>query len=201
MVDYTGIWIPQRDDFPFTILACEHLSDNTKSTSDSTLECSSIDPWEELIHVFIVYDDWITHEKSNKIVGKYNIDGEIEWFDRSTNDNERRGKWKRPSVRDYIGVWEQMSEHSNEFSNIHCKHLSEVQLECILRNSEGEIRLTYTVRETSITSNANPSLQGKFNRDGSISWFLDTNHFLTWKRKGKFFEYLWNREIKCSKRR
>ena len=118
MVDYTGIWIPQRDDFPFTILACEHLSDNTKSTSDSTLECSSIDPWEELIYVFIVYDDWITHEKSNKVVGKYNVDGEIEWFDRSTNDNERRGKWKRPSVRDYIGVWEQVSEHSNEFSNI-----------------------------------------------------------------------------------
>ena len=201
MDNYTGIWIPERDHFPFAIVACEHLSDDAES-SFSTLECSSIDPWKEIVFiVYIVYDDWIvkrtnviTNEPSD-VIGKYNVDGEIEWFGGFTNDTKRRGKWRRPSARDYIGVWEQVSELSKEFSNIYCKHLSEDQLECILRNFEREKRLTYTVHETSITSNANSSLQGKFNSDGSITWFLDTNHFLTWKRKGKFYKYLLNRAI------
>ena len=114
-------------------------------------------------------------------------------FKRSKNGYERQFKWRRLNVRDYIGFWEQRSEGSKELIDIHCKHFSEEQLECIQRNSEKEKRLTYTVQETSITNNANSSLQGKFNRDGSISWFLDTTYFLTWKRKGKILEYLWNR--------
>ena len=197
--NYTGIWIPPRDFYPFAIMACENLSNNTKHTVYSTLQCIYKDPWQESTNTFIVHDDWMTNEGSSMLIGKYNVDGEIELFKRSTNGYKRIGKWQRPNVRDYIGIWQQGSEHSNEFSDVYCKHLSEDQLECILRNSEEEKMWTYTVRETSITNNANSSLQGRFNRDGSISWFLDTNYFLTWRRKGKFLEYLWNRAINCSK--
>ena len=189
--NYTGIWIPQRDLYPFAVIACENLSDNTKYPLHSILQCNYKDPWTESTTRFIVQDDWITNEfvtiDDSILVGKYNVDGEIELFKRSTNGYKRIVKWQRPNVRDYIGIWEQVSERSKEFIDIHCKQLSKKQLECILRNFEGEKRLTYTVRETSITNNANTSLQGKFNRDGSISWFLDTNYFSTWKRKVNFW--------------
>ena len=198
MDDYTGIWIPQRDIYPFAIIACENLSDDTKYSVYPTLKCSFIDPWRELTNMYIVHDDWITNEGNSRLFGKYNVDSEIELFERSTNGYESLGKWERPNVRDYIGIWEQRSERSKEFIDIYCKHLSEEQLKCILRNSEEGKSLTYTVSEASITNNANSSLLGKFNRDGSISWFLDTNYFLTWRRKGKFLEYLWKRVMKWS---
>ena len=189
--NYTGIWIPPRDFYPFAIMACENLSNNTKYSVSSTLECTYKDPWKELKNMFIVHDDWITNYRltndESRLVGKYNVDGEIELFKRSNKGYERIGKWQRPDVRDYIGFWEQGSERSKEFIDIHCKQLSEKQLECILRNFEGEKRLTYSVRETSIANNANTSLQGKLNHDGSISWFLDTNYFSTWKRKVSFW--------------
>ena len=192
--NYTGIWIPQGwVFFPFTIIACENLSSNTRYSGYSTLQCSFIDPLKEAINMFTVHDDWITNEGNNRLVGKYNVDGEIEFFKQSQNGYERLFKWRRPNLRDYVGLWEQGTEGSKELIDIHCKYFSEKQLECIQRNAEKEKRLTYTVQETSITNNANSSLQGKFNRDGSISWFLDTTYFLTWKRKGKFLEYLWNR--------
>ena len=195
--NYTGIWIPQRDFYPFAIIACEHLPDNTKYPLYSALQCSYKDPWKESTNMFFVLDDWITNEfitnDNSRLVGKYNVGGEIELFKRSTNGYKSIGKWQRPFVRDYIGIWEQGSERSKELIDIHCKYFSEKQLECIQRNAEKEKRLTYTVQESSITNTANSSLQGKFNRDGSISWFLDTTYFLTWKRKGKILEYLWNR--------
>ena len=197
--NYTGIWIPQRDFYPFAVVACEHLSDNTKFSVYSTIQCGFIDPWKESRYRFIVHDDWITNKVNSRLIGKYNVDGEIELFGRSTNGYERLEKWQRPNVRDYIGIWEQGSERSKEFSNVYCNHLSEEQLECILPNFEEEKRFDYTVRETSITNNANSSLQGTFNRDGSISWFLDTSYVFAWKRKGKFLKYLWNRAMKCSK--
>ena len=210
MDDYTGIWIPPRNFYPFTIIACENLSDNTKYSVYPTLQCSLIDPWMEATNKYIVHDDWITNdfesiknEGNSRLFGKYNVDGEIEWFNRSPNGYERVGKWQRPNVRDYIGIWEQRSERSKEFIDIYCNNTflenSEEQLKCILRNSEEGKVLTFTVNGTSITYNANSSLLGKFNRDGSISWFLDTNYFLTWRRKGKFLEYLWNRVMKLSK--
>ena len=90
MDDYTGIWISERDHFPFAIVSCEHLSDDAES-SFSTLECRSIDHWKEI--VFIVYDDWIvkrtnviTNETSD-VIGKYRVNGEIEWFGGFTNEN------------------------------------------------------------------------------------------------------------------
>ena len=75
MDDYTGIWIPPRDFYPFTIIACENLSDNTKYSVYSTLQCSFIDPWRELTHMYIVHDDWITNVGNSRFVGKYNVDG------------------------------------------------------------------------------------------------------------------------------
>ena len=30
--NYTGIWIPQRDVYPFAVIACENLSNKTKYT-------------------------------------------------------------------------------------------------------------------------------------------------------------------------
>ena len=201
--NYTGIWIPQRDVYPFAVIACENLSNNTKYSVNSTLQCIYKDPWKELTNMYIVYDDWIANDRSTtdeiSIVGKYNVDGEIELFKRSTNGYERIGKWQRTNVRDYIGVWELVSERSKESSDIHCKKISQEQLACIMRKSKEGKWLTYSVRETSITNNANSSLQGMFNRDGSISWFLDTNYFLTWKRKGKFLQCLWNRAMKSLK--
>ena len=196
--NYTGIWIPQRDVYPFAVIACENLSNKTKYSVNSILQCIYKDPWKESTNMFIVHDDWIANDEIG-LVGKYNVDGEIELFKRSTNGYERIGKWQRTNVRDYIGVWELVSERSKESSDIHCKKISQEQLACIMRKSKEGKWLTYSVRETSITNNANSSLQGMFNRDGSISWFLDTNYFLTWKRKGKFLQCLWNRAMKSLK--
>ena len=56
VVDYTGIWIPQRDFYPFAIIACENLSNNTKYSVSSTLQCIYKDPWKELENMFTVHE-------------------------------------------------------------------------------------------------------------------------------------------------
>ena len=184
--DFTGVWIPPRDTFPFATIFCEKLSEGSKSSVSSRLQCSFINPWQESINTFTVYGDWITNEGNNRLVAKYNEDGEIELFDRYSNDDIRmHGKWKRASVRDYIGIWEQKSTNSNELIDIHCKHLSEHQLECILPYSKDKQSFTFTIRETSIANNARSSLQGKFNHDGSVSWLMEGKYLMTWKRKSR----------------
>ena len=114
MIDnFTGIWIPPRGSFPFATIFCEKLSGSSKSSVSSKLQCSFINPWQESINTFSVYGDWITNEENHRLVAKYNEDGEIELFDRySNNDIRMHGKWKRASVRDYIGIWEQKSTNS-----------------------------------------------------------------------------------------
>ena len=191
--DYTGIWIPQKDDsHPLTVIDCKKLS-------NTTIECIFKDSWHELTYIFVYHNNTIVHAEENShigMIGKYDVHGEINWYRRYSGGIFKEIgsktvmtniKWRRPQVSNYVGIWELQSNDSKELMEIRCKQLSEEQLECKSQNDKNEKRLIYRVRKTSVTNNANSTLQGRFKHDGSISWYMEEKHFMTWKRKGKLF--------------
>ena len=93
------------------------------------------------------------------------------------------------TIKDYLGMWNQMSPYGENEGFLVCNRIGERKLGMKwVKGIDDFVEISYTINGDVITCDVKPSIVGKFHKaEGFITWHDSSELYKNWVRRGRSF--------------